>query len=112
MNTDHIIHNADTQRMECKHCGFTQAVKMPAPIDDILDTFDAFTAAHKGCKRPPSEAVMSEYIKGFDAGYSYVLNEIEVYIKQYPDNKFALQELLAHLKMEDSKESDAIRKTK
>jgi hypothetical protein len=100
MNTDHIIHNSTTQRMECQHCGFTQAVKMPAPIDSILGTFDAFMEAHKGCKRPPSEAVMSEYIKGFDAGYSYVLHEIENYTKQYPDNKFVLEELLAHLKME------------
>jgi hypothetical protein len=48
-----------------------------------------------------SETIMSEYIKGFDAGYGYVLHEIENYIKQYPDNKFALTELLAHLKMED-----------
>lgn len=48
-----------------------------------------------------SETTMSEYIKGFDAGYAYVLNEVENYIKQYPDNKFALTELLAHLKMED-----------
>ena len=48
-----------------------------------------------------SETTMSEYIKGFDAGYGYVLQEVENYIKQYPDNKFALTELLAHLKMED-----------
>ena len=47
-----------------------------------------------------SETTMSEYIKGFDAGYGYVLLEIENYIKQYPDNKFVLEELLAHLKME------------
>jgi len=61
---------------------------------------DAFMEAHKDCKRPQSEVVMSEYIKGFDAGYAYVLNEVENYIKQYPDNKFVLEELLAHLKME------------
>jgi hypothetical protein len=56
--------------------------------------------AHKDCKRPQSEAVMSEYIKGFDAGYSYVLNEIERYINVYPTDVFAVKELLAHLKME------------
>jgi hypothetical protein len=100
MNTDHIVHNSKTQRMECQHCGFTQAVKMPAPIDSILGTFDAFMEAHKGCQRPQSEAVMSEYIKGFDAGYSYVLNEIEQYIWKYKDTTFSLDELLAHLKME------------
>jgi hypothetical protein len=87
--------------MECQHCGFTQAVKMPIPIDEMLGVFDTFIEAHKACQRPQSEAVMSEYIKGFDAGYGYVLNEIENYTKQYPDNKFVLQELLAHLKMED-----------
>ena len=103
MNTDHIIHNSTTQRMECQHCGFTQAVKMPAPIDAILGTFDTFLEAHKGCKRPPSEAVMSDYIKGFDAGYSYVLNEIERYIEVYPVDVFAAKELLAHLKMENKK---------
>jgi uncharacterized Fe-S cluster-containing MiaB family protein len=101
MNTDHIISNSQTQRMECQHCGFTQAVKMPVPLDDLLSQFDAFMEAHKDCQRPQSEAVMSEYIKGFDAGYGYVLQEVENYIKQYPDNKFALTELLAHLKMED-----------
>ena len=55
-----------------------------------------------------SESVMSDYIKGFDSGYGYVLHEIENYIKQYPDNKFVLEELLAHLKMEgkpDTRES-------
>jgi len=101
MNTDHIVHNSITQRMECQHCGFTQAVKMPAPIDDILGEFDAFMEAHKGCQRPQSEAVMSEYIKGFDAGYSYVLNEIEQYAKAYRGDKLPLAELLYHLKLED-----------
>ena len=48
-----------------------------------------------------SETTMSEYIKGFDHGCDYIVAEIERYIKQYPDNKFALTELLAHLKMED-----------
>ena len=106
MNTDHIVHNSKTQRMECQHCGFMQAVKMPAPIDSILGEFDAFTKAHEGCKRPPSEAVMSEYIQGFNAGFGYVLNEIENYTKQYPDNKFVLEELLYHLKLEGKPNAD------
>jgi len=101
MNTDHIVHNSNTQCMECRHCGFQQAVKMPVPVSDILTQFDAFTKAHKGCKRPQSEAVMSEYVKGFDAGYAYVLNEIERYIDVYPNDVFAVKELLAHLKLED-----------
>jgi len=51
-------------------------------------------------KQPQAETVMSDYIKGFNSGYEYVLHEIENYTKQYPDNKFVLEELLAHLKME------------
>jgi hypothetical protein len=108
MNTDHIVHNSNTQCMECRHCGFQQAVKMPVPVSDILTKFDAFIEAHKGCKRPQSEAVMSEYVKGFDAGYGYVLSEIERYIDVYPHDVFAVKELLAHLKMEgkpDTRES-------
>lgn len=108
MNTDHIVHNSHTQRMECQHCGFTQAVKMPAPIDAILGTFDAFMEAHKDCQRPQSEAVMSEYIKGFDAGYGYVLNEILRYANEYKDDKLPFMELLAHLKMEDKSDETSI----
>jgi len=105
MNTDHIVQNARTQRIECKHCGWTQAVKMPVPIDDILAQFDAFTKAHEGCKRPPSEAMMSDYIKGFDAGYAYVLNEIELwqaknYNCNFPIESEDLSLLMAHLRME------------
>lgn len=103
MNTDHIIHNSATQRMECLHCGFTQAVKMPIPIEGMLAQFDAFMDAHKDCKRPASETVMSEYIKGFDAGYDYVLNEIVRYANEYKDDKMPFMELLAHLKMENKK---------
>jgi hypothetical protein len=48
-----------------------------------------------------NETTISEYIKGFDHGCDYIVAEIERYTKQYPDNKFSLTELLAHLKMED-----------
>ena len=109
MNTDHIVHNAITQRMECKHCGESQAVKMPAPIDAILGKMDVFMEAHKGCTRPPPEAVMSEYIQGFDAGYGLALDEIEKYIKRHdyePRITGPLLSLLAHLKME-GKSNDA-----
>jgi len=90
--------------MECQHCGFSEAIKMPAPIDAIVGKMDAFTKAHEGCRRHQSEAVMSDYIKGFDAGYGYVLNEIERYINVYPTDVFAVKELLAHLKMEGKPE--------
>jgi len=113
MTTDHIVHNSKIQRMECQHCGFTQAVKMPAPIDSILCEFDAFMQAHKDCKRPQAEAVMSDYIKGFDAGYAYVLTELERFAEQERQPQAShdamtrriktevLYRLLSHLKMED-----------
>ena len=35
MNTDHIIHNSNTQRMECQHCGFRNSeVQMGGVIPD------------------------------------------------------------------------------
>ena len=101
MNNDHIVHNATTQRMECQHCGFQQPVKMPDTIDSILAQMDAFIGYHKGCKAPMKETVMSEYIQGFDAGYSYVLNEIEKWIKEHdyePRAVWPVQQLLAKLK--------------
>jgi hypothetical protein len=98
----HIITNSLNGKFKCEFCGTEEAPPfMPAPINVIIDAMDYFIDQHKDCKRPQAETVMSEYVKGFDSGYGYVLNEIEVYIKQYPDNKFVLEELLAHLKMED-----------
>jgi hypothetical protein len=101
MSNDHIVHNVVTQKMECQHCGFQKAVKMPDTIDSILAQFDAFIGYHRGCKAPVTELVMSEYIKGFDAGYSYVLNEIEMFIKTHDyDPRFIgpVEILLAQLK--------------
>jgi len=51
-----------------------------------------------------SETTMSDYIKGFDAGYAYVLNEVEQWIKREghdPQRIAPVLLLLAHLKMED-----------
>ena len=97
----HIITNSLNGKFKCEFCGTEEAPPfMPAPINVIIDAMDYFIDQHKDCKRPQAETVMSDYVKGFDSGYGYVLNEIEVYIKQYPDNKFVLEELLAHLKME------------
>jgi hypothetical protein len=107
MNTDHIVQNSITQCMECKHCGESKAITMPAPIDAILGKMDSFMEAHKGCKppvfnpspvyKPPSEAVMSEYIAGFDAGCDYILREIELWQDEVGED---LHVLLAHLRME------------
>ena len=101
MSTDYIVHNVVTQCMECKHCGFQKAVKMPDTIDSILAQFDAFIGYHRGCKAPVTETVMSEYIQGFDAGYAYVLNEIEQWIKAHdyePRAVWPIEQLLAKLK--------------
>jgi len=100
MSTDHIVHNAVTQRIECKHCGFQKAVKMPDTIDNILVQFDAFIAAHKGCSAPASETVMSEYIQGFDDGYNYVLVVMERWQEESGQD---LKLLLSHLRIEDKK---------
>ena len=101
----HIITNSLNGKFKCEFCGTEEAPPfMPAPINVIIDAMDYFIDQHKDCNRPQAETVMSEYVKGFDSGYGYVLNEIEVYIKQYPDNKFVLEELLAHLKMEGKPE--------
>jgi hypothetical protein len=101
----HIITNSLNGKFKCEFCGTEEAPPfMPAPITVIIDAMDYFIDQHKDCKRPQAETVMSDYVKGFDSGYGYVLNEIEVYIKQYPDNKFVLEELLAHLKMEGKPE--------
>ena len=97
MNTDHVVHNVNTQRMECQHCGYQQAVKMPDTIDSILAQFDVFMWAHKACKAPASETVMSEYIAGFDAGCDYILREIELWQVEVGQD---LGVLLAHLRME------------
>ena len=100
--SDHVITNSLNGKFKCEFCGTEEEPPfMPAPINVIIDAMDYFIDTHKKCKRPQPEATMSEYIKGFNSGYEFVLNEIETYIKQYPDNKFALQELLAHLRMED-----------
>ena len=104
MNTDHIVHNTITNRLECQHCGFSEALKMPATIDAIVGKMDAFTDAHKGCTTPQSETVMSGYVQGFDAGYGFALAEIEKYIKRHdyePRITGPLLNLLAHLKAGD-----------
>lgn len=49
------------------------------------------------------ETVMSDYIKGFDAGYDCVLREIELWIKRNdhePRAIWPVERLLEHLRME------------
>ena len=99
--SDHIIHDAGTGQFKCEFCGAEEAPPfMPAPINVIVDAMDVFIDKHKDRKRPQAETVMSDYIKGFDAGYDYVLHEILRYANEYKDDKMPFMELLAHLKME------------
>jgi len=58
-----------------------------------------------------NESTMSEYIKGFDHGCDYIIAEIERYIKQRnyePRITRPIEQLLAHLKMEDLKKQSSI----
>lgn len=107
MTASHVVHNIKVGCMECTHCGFQQAVKMPIPIDEMLTTMDAFLAHHGACVAPAPETVMSDYIAGFDAGYGYVLNEIERWQGQVGQD---LDALLTHLCMESTKVGKTPRK--
>ena len=100
--SDHVITNSLNGKFKCEFCGTEEAPPyMPAPIDVIIDAMDYFISQHKDCKRPQAETVMSEYIKGFDAGYDYLLNEIEKFKDDYDgDENVLLCQLLARLRME------------
>lgn len=108
MSTDHIVTSTKTGKFKCELCGEEEAPPfMPAPIDVIIDAMDFFMHKHKDCKPTQAEAVMSEYIKGFNSGYEYVLHEMEQYIKLRefePRVAEPLKSLLAHLKMEGKPE--------
>ena len=59
------------------------------------------------------ETTMSEYIKGFDAGYDYALHEVERWIKQHdyePRAVWPIEHLLAHLRMETTRVGKTPRK--
>lgn len=103
MNADHVQHDTKTGQMYCGHCGFRQALKMPAPIDGILSAMDAFLAAHKSCKAEPGVKPLLtddiQYIAGFDHGCDYVIHEIEQYTKKVTSHDaLVLVELVKHLK--------------
>ena len=101
MSTDHIVHDAETGKFLCEACGVSEAPPfMPAPINVIVDAMDHFMSQHEACADPAPETVMSEYIAGFDAGYDYVLREIERWQEEVGQD---LGVLLAHLRMESTK---------
>ena len=99
MNFDHIIINTTTGTYECQHCGATQSQpKFPVPMNDLLEYMDMFTDAHKNCKSasPPP----SEYEKGFEAGYAFVVAAIEsqLDLPPYDEHTAILERLLDYLK--------------
>ena len=97
-DTDHITLDGGTNQYECKHCGTVQPPpEMPCPINIMIDAMDVFIADHKDCPAPAQETVMTDYILGFDAGYDYVLREIERWQGEVGQD---LGVLLAHLRME------------
>jgi hypothetical protein len=101
MSTDHIVHDAETGKFLCEACGVSEAPPfMPAPINVIVDAMDHFMSQHEACADPAPETVMSEYIAGFDAGYDYVLREIERWQEAFGED---LHLLLEHLRMESTK---------
>jgi len=98
-DTDHI--ELDGGTYQCLHCGMMQPPpQMPCPINIVIDAMDVFIADHKDCPAPAKETVMSDYIKGFDAGYDYVLQEIERWQEEVGQD---LEVLLMHLHMESVK---------
>lgn len=102
-DTDHIILDSASHQYECKHCGTIQPPPhMPCAVNIIVDAIDVFVAAHKDCKAPIPEAVMSDYVKGFDHGCDYIIKEIELWEKEVGQD---LDVLIRHLKMEDKKTS-------
>jgi hypothetical protein len=93
--------NVNSDAMECTHCGFRQAVKMPISAADMLTAMDLFLAHHKDCEAPRPETAKDAYIVGFDAGFDYVLHQIERWIVERsfdPRAVWPVEELLRHLR--------------
>jgi hypothetical protein len=99
---DHLVIDTNTGKFKCEICGEEDSPPvMPVPIDTLIEAMDHFTSQHRACK-PPAEAVMSEYIRGFNSGFEFVLHEVENYItKANSHDAMVLVQLLSHLKMED-----------
>ncbi|GEM45891.1 hypothetical protein [Deinococcus cellulosilyticus] len=49
-NTAHVVHNIITGNMECKHCGASQPLKLPAEISVVVKKLKAFTTLHEDCE--------------------------------------------------------------
>ena len=50
-NTDHIIMDFKTGKLECEHCGALEEPPfMPAPMNVVLGAMEHFIEQHKDCK--------------------------------------------------------------
>jgi len=111
-DADHVVIDTKTGKFKCEVCGEEDNPPiMPVPIDTMIEAMDHFTSQHRACK-PPAEAVMSEYIRGFNSGFAFVLHEIEQFAETERQPQAShdaltrriktevLSRLMSHLKME------------
>lgn len=96
MSTNHI--EARGRTMYCTRCECAATVKMPANIDNIIKQMDDFRDTHEKCPPRASEAEMSEYIRGFDAGCEHLMREIELFNNRAPLQPALVPEVLKHLR--------------
>jgi hypothetical protein len=77
------------------HMGIDARIILYAPNQQVVDA--AGEAAFQ--RIADLEAIMSDYIKGFDAGCNFMVNEIKQLQRKYGDN-VPLSTLLEHLTKE------------
>lgn len=51
----HMVIRANPSRLECGHCGSTEAITTPVLSHVLAKRLDTFRATHKQCPRPPME---------------------------------------------------------
>jgi hypothetical protein len=103
---DHLT--VEGSQMKCAHCGFSEQLKMPQPMDDFITQMERFELNHDQClpKRAPKPTGTDhyfspegrEYAQGFDHGCHYMVVEIEHFVKTAPSYGRTIEALLAHLK--------------
>jgi hypothetical protein len=103
---DHIIIDANTQSFKCLHCGAEEKPPfMPAPMNVVIDAMDVFLQNHKDCKMETKTYTPEEleYIKGFDHGCDYIVEEIRKFAVQYKykEDSMPFLDLLVHLKVQE-----------
>lgn len=56
MKADHVIIDSIQSRLECRHCGATEALVLPMEIMAVARVGKKFLAAHHDCPAPQPEA--------------------------------------------------------